>query len=346
MKRERKPVNKPVRFIEYLELLNLLPDNLDEFLGSFSVQSEKFQINEKTLGRIRAENSKRKQKGLDYLSLPPEKVKNIFSPEVRTLEKLYLEYFSTLPEKLKSYMRTFLEDTDWRSGERVLNMLAVERDSVDFLISQLELQKEFEKDFEDWKSTQDNEISNKELYSQFCGLMKHNLAVQTRYNAKKYELHIPSVKLIFLLPSINERLQYHRIAAGIERKGFKGFLTQLVVNEGFLDVGAQGLIGILIEQKIKGDASIEIDRLRRCEFCSKFVYSYKGNKRFCSEQCYAADYAQKKRNTSFSLLQKKLKKAIARLDSLESRLDPNGETIKEQKKIIDKLQNQINKEKD
>ncbi len=105
-------------------------------------------------------------------------------------------------------------------------------------------------------------------------------------------------------------------------------------------------MGIIIKEKLTGSAPIEIDRLRRCEFCvQNLVYSYKDNQRYCSPRCRSAASAQRKRNDGLSLLQKKLKKAIARLEMLKKRLDSNSDLIKEQKQKVEEIQNQLNEEK-
>ena len=71
--RQRKPVNKPIEFIEHLELLNLLPENLDEFLQNLSEKAERFRNQEKTLKKIRAKNSKRILAGKEKMKLSVNK---------------------------------------------------------------------------------------------------------------------------------------------------------------------------------------------------------------------------------------------------------------------------------
>lgn len=342
--RQRKPLNKPVEFIERLELLNLLPESLDEFLQEFSVNAERFHNQQKTLKKYQAENSKRTQAGKEPIRPSPEKLSKILYPYETELKQLYSEFFKTLPDGLKIYLES--REKNWRVGEQLLNMLAVERESLELIIYQQRMVKEVKRDFADWKSAQETKLNDEELYKEFCFLMKCGHPTIAKYNAKKYETHIPGLGIITLLPHIDQRLFYHRVVAGIERKGFTGFFTQLMAKDGNLDFWAQGIIGIIIRQKLTGSAPIEIDRLRRCEFCvNNLVYSYKDNQRYCSPRCRSAASAQRNRNDVLSLHQKKLTKAKKRLEMLKKRLDSNNDLIKEQEQKIEEIHNQINEEK-
>lgn len=354
-KRTRQPVNEPVEFMEYLELLNLLPENLDHFLKDFAELSEQFQINQIELKKYRVENQKRVAEGKELLEPTPEERERIlYNPSLSHVKKRYFEFYNTLLPKLKAAI-----SDNWAEGERILNMMAVEQEALDLITSQIKLRDEFRKDFQDWKLTtydpklkfsyfkesQDSELSEKELYRRFCYEMKHFGPTIAKYNAAKYQLEMPTINLIFLLPHIPERLYAHRVSAGIERKGFKGFMTQLTEKDGYLDVWGQGLIAVLMKQKFTESPPVEIDRIRRCEFCNKFFYAYINKKRFCSDQCYAADYAQNKRNSTLSLLKKQLKKEKARLEKLSSRLDSDSSLVLDQLEIIKKIENQIAEEK-
>lgn len=88
--------------------------------------------------------------------------------------KSAFDYFERLPDELKNYVQkgSMWSDSDWLTGERMLNMLAVERDSIEFIISQFELRKEYEKDFADWKLTQDEKISDKVAANLFTHIKK------------------------------------------------------------------------------------------------------------------------------------------------------------------------------
>lgn len=366
-KGQRKPVNKPVEFIQRLEILNLLPENLDEFLQEFSALTEKFRSQQKTLKKYRAANLKRTKEGKNIikptnkksekLSYPDElcaecqelsakkKREKLLYPYITDIKSLYSNYFETLPTELKKHIELEFGNS-WEVGEQLLNMLAVERESLELIIYQQKIAKEFKKDFEDWKSNQKTELSEKALYYRFCDEMKHFTPTREKYNAGKYETHIPSINLILLLPNIDQRLFHHRIAAAVERKGFKGFFTHLIAKDGCLDVWAQGLMGILIKQKLTGGAPIEIDRLRRCEFCiDNLVYAYKDNQRYCSANCRSAASAQRNRNSVLSSLQKRLKKATVRLEKLKELLHNNHDLVKEQNQEIEEIQNLVNEEK-
>ena len=189
-----------------------------------------------------------------------------------------------------------------------------------------------------------NDLSDDQLYANFCYLMKHNPTTQDRFDAKKYQYEVPEANLILLLPNIKEALHYERGTAGMKRKGFAGFYTRLAADNGFLDIAADGLIAIVLRQKLNGEPPIELDRLRKCEFCSKLLYAYKGNKIFCSTNCYNAGYQQTQRKGKIGLLKRQLKKAKSRLKNLENRLDGNSNLIREQAEIVQNLEISIEEE--
>jgi hypothetical protein len=364
--KKRKPVNKPEKFIEHLNLLNLLPNNLDDFLRKLSKLAEKERNSAERLSKIRAENAKRIRKGLETLNFSPEKRELIFCSYRKNIERLYAEFLETLSPVLKSYIKE--NCYDWRFGERKLNMLAVERQSIETIILRRKSWNEFQRDFQEWKQdkitdfTDRNiypllpnpmfapsgnnkpELTDKQLYENFCYLMKHNPATTERFDAKKYEYALPEVNLILQQPDINEALHYERGTAGIKRKGFAGFYTRLAADGDFLGIAADGLIGIVLNQKLNGDAPIELDRLRRCEFCSKFLYAYKGNQIFCSTTCYNAGYQQTQRKGKIGLLKRQLKKAKVRLENAEKGLDSNPNFIKEQTQVVKSLEIEIERE--
>ncbi len=324
--RIRKPINKPDKFIERLNLLNLLPDNLDDFLRKLSVISEKWvtQIQREKAEKIHIDSYEENSTHLNAAG-----------------GKLYFEYLITLPDAVKQY----LKNESWQFGERKLNILAVERESIEIIISQRKLCNEFQSDFKKWKTERPGDLSDKKLYEDFCWLMKTNPPTQERFDAKKYLLTMPGINATFLFPNINEKLHFHRAIAGLERKGFGGFFTRLAAQGDFLDIAAEGIIDILIQQKLNGDAPLELDRLRHCEFCNALIYAYKRNQLFCSSKCYAANYQQNQRNSKLEILKKQLKKANARLGNLQSRLDSNSGLIKDQARRVEEINIQIEAEK-
>jgi hypothetical protein len=341
--RKRNPVNKPEQFIEHLDLLNLLPNNHDKFLRKLSAKSERYINQQERLKEVCAENKDRKEKGLESLQLSSEESAELFHPYFAELKKMYADYLDTLPEPLKIYVEK--RSRDWRFGERLLNMLAVEHESIELIISQRKLSHEFQQDYKVWASEQISNLSEKELFAEFCDLIRTNRSIQERFNAKKYELEMPEGNMIFLFPNINEKLHFQRGLAGSKRRGFTGFYTRLADNNGFLGIAAEGLIGIILKQNLTGSPPIEIDRLRQCEFCNRLLYAYKGNQKFCSPKCVNASHKELQRNDGLSLLKKKLKKANARLKKLQHTMDDGAGLVTEQIETIKEIEMQIEQEK-
>lgn len=339
---KRIPVNKPVEFVERLELLNSLPKNLDSFLQELSDLVVKHYDQQKRRETVRRKNNKRWLNGERLIKLTPEKQNALEHPYEDELRKLYKNFFDSLPDNLQSHLNEV--SNNWLAGERLLNMLAVERESLELVVFLEKMDKNFQSDYQDWKKSQDSSKSEGEIFRRFCHEMKHNDTTREKYNAEKYQTKYPGTGWTTILPNFDEGLFLHRIQAGVERRGFKGFLTQLAVKDGALTVWAQGLMGIILRQQLIGSPPIIISRLRRCDFClDKLVYAYTDKKRHCSGKCRSAASASRKRNGEASLLQKQLKKEQSRLERLLARPDKNAFLIKEQELRILEIQEQIDK---
>jgi hypothetical protein len=328
---KRQPINKPTKFVEHLELLNLLPENLDESLKEFSRILEN--------GRIQREKEKTEGKQ------PEQYEKNSFD-YAKEAKAFYVKFRQSLPETLQKALPPVHH---WQAGERILNRFAVEREEIDIIISERAREVEFEKDFEQWLADEPASDTPREvLFDTFRREMEHLGKTRERFNAERYEFKLPGFSLIMQTPSVNDRLAFHRAFAGTERIGFNGFHTMPIVKDGKLRADARGLIAILLEQERNNSAPIEVDRLRRCDGCDKFIYAYKGNQEFCSRKCYVTKYRSEVRagSNKLKLLEKDLRKANSRLENLKSRLDAENGLIAEQAKRVEEIEKQIKAEKE
>jgi hypothetical protein len=186
MQGKREPKNKPIEFIEHLELLNLLPENLDNELKTLAENSEQLRHYQGLIDRLQRKNLMDRYYGREVEEIPSEHYQNSSYYRVKT-EEIYNKIFLSLPEKLQNYIR---EDQHWSVGERFLHLLAFEKESLELIIAQRKFYEEYQKELEEWKKTQNLVGDNNEIEEKFKEHLKNK---NPNYN--KYVSFIPYVPI-------------------------------------------------------------------------------------------------------------------------------------------------------